>query len=301
MTHVRISTVIVLYNSAILDSDTINTLFQTYRENVKLTVTIWNNGPFDLSKNDISDFIVKCKEYDINCEIYQDCRNVSLSKIYNLFISTHPETDHYVILDQDTLLSTDFFTNIYNNQNYHVIVPLIYSPDDSINIKSPSYFNHKPFHHGVFNLGDCYAVGSCISFSSHLVSLMTAGNAKCFNECYAFYRVDTEFFSALKKHRSLQGICIGNITHDLSEKKNPEKMSEFKKVEVGYDKLLSRIYNRNKNTLQNIIYCLKLKKKYRIKLSGFIQLLQCAIKKKHPRAQFEISDIQKIAEHKGNQ
>lgn len=293
MAQLNISAIVVLYNSALFSSETINTLFSTKRENINLTVVIWNNGPTELSPDEAQRYLNKCREHSISSAIYQDCRNISLSKIYNFFIDNYAESDYFSILDQDTLLSQDFFTNIYNNMDYHVVLPVIHTPDDSESIKSPSYFNHKPFQHGEFNLGDCYAIGSCLSFSSHLVSLIRSDNMTCFDERYAFYRVDTEFFVTIKKHNHLKGICIGNIIHHLSEKKDPSKMCEFKKLENGYDRLLSRIHNRNKPLLKNIFYCFKLKKEYHISTHGFIALIKCIISKKHPKTEIFIGNNKK--------
>ncbi|AOR63327.1 glycosyltransferase family 2 protein [Pectobacterium wasabiae] len=291
----KIAAVVVLYNSKILNSETITNLFKSLKNDIELTIVIWNNGPSTLEKEDIQQYLERCKEQNIKSEIYQDCRNISLSMIYNFFIENNPDNDYYTIFDQDTLISKDFFKNIYDNKNYHVILPLIYSPNDETKIKSPSYPDHKPFHYGEFNLGDCYAIGSCISFSSHLVSLIKSTGTKCFDERYAFYRVDTEFFNNIKKFNSLKGICVGKTLHHLSEKDDPQKMHESKKLEVGYDKLLSRIYNRKKILLKNIIYCINLKIKYKISLLGFIKLIQCAITKKHPRTRFHIANEKSIS------
>lgn len=297
MAQLNISAIVVIYNSTLFTSETINKIFATARENINLTVAIWNNGPIELSQEEIQHYLDKCRKNNISSDIYQDCRNVGLSKIYNYFIDTYADSDFFCILDQDTLLSNDFFTNIYNNKHYHVVLPIIYTPDDANNIKSPSHFNHKPFHHGEFNLGDCYAIGSCLSFSSQLASLIKSDYVTCFDERYAFYRVDTEFFVRIKKYKNKKGICAGSIVHHLSEKKDSSKMSEFKKLENSYDRLLSRIYNRNKSLLKNIVYCLKLKHEYKMEFCSFVKLLKCAISKKHPRAQLQLINVKKIKTH----
>ncbi|MBE5223318.1 hypothetical protein IG608_17950, partial [Pectobacterium sp. A113-S21-F16] len=291
----KIHALVVMYNSSLFESETIQHLFKANVEQISLKIIVWNNGPHEFDKDDVFGFLGKCKDKKIDSDIYQDTRNISLSKIYNFFVDTYSDSEYFTIFDQDTLVSDDFFINIRNNKDCHVIIPLIFSPTEPDEIRSPSYFDHKPFHHGEFNLGDCYAVGSCLTFSNHLKNLIVANGEKCFDENYAFYRVDTQFFFHIKKFNYFKGICIGQIFHHLSEKDDPSKMNQFKKLEIGYDKLLSRIHNRRKSFLKNILYCVRLKCKYRINMRGFINLIRCAINKKHPRTMLHIEKNKKVS------
>ncbi|GKW41732.1 MULTISPECIES: hypothetical protein [Pectobacterium] len=288
--ELRVNALVVLYDSSLSTSETIQFLFQADLAEIELQIVIWNNGPKLLDKNDVDIYLKKCKEKSIQSFIYQDTRNISLSKIYNFFINNHPTSGFYSIFDQDTLVSSTFFKKIKENKDYHVIIPLVYSPENVKKVRSPSYFNHNPFHHGEFNLGDCYGIGSCLTFSNHLASLIKLSGYTYFNENYAFYRVDTEFFTLIKKFKNLKGICVGEVYHHLSEKADPGKISQGKKLEIGYEKLLSRYYNRNKFFIKNILYCFKLKKTYQLNFFGLILLIKCAINKTHPRAYFNIAN-----------
>lgn len=81
----NLSVIVILYGTAIQECTTINTLLKHINRPINLTIYVWNNGPVLLDEQDIVEFLNKATALGIKVEIYQDIRNVALSKIYNFF------------------------------------------------------------------------------------------------------------------------------------------------------------------------------------------------------------------------
>ena len=118
----NITAIIILYNSNIENSGTIQSLLTTNIKDINLKIIIWNNGPKFLTVQECQKIknIFNLKKIELS--IYEDINNIALSKIYNIFLNSE-HYDFFSLLDQDSQLNEDFFQNIINNNNYDVIVP----------------------------------------------------------------------------------------------------------------------------------------------------------------------------------
>ncbi|POE19877.1 hypothetical protein BV923_18950 [Pectobacterium odoriferum] len=290
----KINAIIVIYNCSIEKSVSIDSIFKANVGNVELNLLIWNNGREVLKEQDIKKYLEKCRQNNFSTAIYQDIRNISLSKIYNHLI----DESHYnfiSILDQDTELNYDFFQNIIKNSTYDIICPEVYLSNKG-NVKSSPVYNKSNINTdfvdvGDFNARSIFTCTSGITLSLGLIKSIRDKYGFVFNETYAFYWADHDLFERLRAFEFIKGMCVGKISHDMSGVGNEfKKMKEPTKLEHGYGKILRRVYNDNKSgLLQNFTYAIKfsIREKYSIKSS--MKIIQCALFKEHPRSKNKIS------------
>ncbi|MCL2893550.1 glycosyl transferase [Brenneria tiliae] len=295
MNPIKLNAVVVLYNSKLEDSLTINSIFKSDLSGAEFKLLIWNNGKYLLDNNDIDNYINSCAQKGITSEIYQDTRNISLSKIYNYFIKKS-DYEFISIFDQDTRINKCFFQNIIKNEDLDLICPEIYLSNKN-NIKSSPVYNTARVNTdfvqlGNFNANAIFTCSSGLSFSSKLIHQILEKHGFIFNEQYAFYWIDHDFLERLKDFDFVKGKCIGKIYHDMSGAGIEfHSMKESAKLEHGYGKILRRINNDNKsNVIRNIIYAIKYALKSKCSIKSMLSIIQCALYKKHPRSKFKINN-----------
>lgn len=291
----NITTIIILYNSSIEESSTIQSLLTSNITNINLKVIIWNNGPKPLIKDEYLKFKNIFDSYKIQLSIFENIHNIALSKIYNFFV-TKKQFDFFSILDQDSKLSSDFFQNIKNNSDYDVIVPAIYSSGWRTKENSlcfPIYHKSRDlFDKQIFEMGEIESISSGLTISKRLKDRLNENNNQIFNERYALYAIDTCFFIDLKSLSDsiYKGICLGKIDHSLDFKlQNPNKISSSRKLEMEYSKVLNKILYAKKSKLNVFLYLLRKLVKQKYSFYVFIKLVKCLIKHKHPRSSIPIT------------
>lgn len=289
----KIKILLIIYNESLNSSETISSLFEADLPDSLMEIIIWNNGPEYLSSNDIDDYINRCKEKNISTKIFQDTKNISLSKIYNYFVHS-TDYDFISIFDQDTRINNDFFQNIEKNSNVELICPEIYLSNKN-NIKSSPVYNKSKnntefVEPGDFNANAIFTCASGLSLSSGLIHRILNQYNFVFDERYAFYWVDHDFFERLYALGCIKALCAGKIYHDMSGVGNDySHMKESAKLEHGYGKILRRIYNENKTgTFRNLIYAIKYISKSKCSVHSGWKMLICALWKRHPRSKFSI-------------
>lgn len=291
----RINVLTVLYNCSLSNSNTIKAVLQAKLESIQLNMIIWNNGPTLLDKEDINNFIEVSQKLEIISSIYQDIRNLSLSKIYNYFINKL-DYDFFVIFDQDSMIESSFFQNIFHNSEYAIICPAIY-PEQKIERQCfPSDFEQKekvtPL--GEFDLGNTRTINSGTALSKNLINKLLTNHHYVFDEKFAFYHTDHRLFDLIHitpQTAVLKGLCIGKMHHDMTCELSLENLSERARLEIALAKMLMRIYrncNPKKEIRRNLFYAYKMKKKDNLNFKSFIELLKCVITKEHPRSRASI-------------
>ncbi|MBA0178565.1 glycosyl transferase [Pectobacterium carotovorum] len=283
----------VLYNCSIENSSTITSIFNTITDETNINLLIWNNGDTILNERDLNKYLHRCKQKKIATEIYQDTRNLSLSKIYNYFINKN--SYHFIsIFDQDTNIEKYFFKNIKDNMGYDIICPEVYLSNKE-NVKSSPVYNKAKVNTdfvdvGGFNARSIFTCASGVTLSLRLIKSISDKYGFVFNETYAFYWADHDLFERLRAFEFIKGMCIGKISHDMSGVGNEfEKMKEPTKLEHGYGQILRRIYNDNKSgLLQNFIYAIKFSVREKCSIKSSIKIIQCALFKAHPRSKNKI-------------
>lgn len=286
----NITAIIILYNSNIENSGTIQSLLTANIKDINLKIIIWNNGPQRLTAQECQKIknIFNLKKIELS--IYEDINNIALSKIYNLFLKSE-HYDFFSLLDQDSQLNEDFFQNIVNNNNYDVIVPSIYSAGWRTKENSlcfPVYHkNHEILDKKTFLMGEIESIASGLTLSHRLITSLVNIKKEIFNERYALYGIDTDFFINLKSlnDKIYKGICVGKINHSLDfNLQDRKKISPSRKLEMEYSKVLNKLFHDKKNRLNVFFYLLRKFFKKEYSSSTFLKLLKCLIRKQHPRA-----------------
>lgn len=291
----KINALVVLYNSSLSDSMTLKSILNSDINEVELNLIIWNNGPVLLDEHDISNFLKSCKKNKINSSIFQDIRNISLSRIYNHFIY-QLNYDFFVIFDQDSMIDSYFFQYIYRNNNYAMICPAVYPKQRDEKHCFPCDYELKDqvISKGKFSLSDIRTINSGTAISKQLVNILLTNHHYVFDEKFAFYHTDHRFFDLIHvtpEAATLDGLCIGRMYHDMTCEVSFKEQNQRTRLEIAYAKMLLRIY-RSKNPKneirRNLIYAYKMKHKDNLNFRSFIMLLKCVIFKRHPRSFYNI-------------
>ncbi|KFA59435.1 hypothetical protein A9G48_06885 [Gilliamella sp. wkB18] len=292
----RINVLTVLYNCALSDSETLRSILQTNLESIKLNMIVWNNGPNLLKEQDIKNYLELSQNKGITTSIYQDVRNLSLSKIYNHFINKL-DYDFFVIFDQDSNIDCSFFQNIYHNSHYAIVCPAIF-PKQKIDKQCfPSDFEQREqvTPPGEFNLSNTRTINSGTALSKDLIDKLLDNHHYVFDEKFAFYHTDHRLFDlihATPQTAMLKGLCIGKMYHDMTCEISYNELSERARLEIAYAKMLMRMYrarNPKIEVLRNLFYAYKMKKKDKLSIKSFLKLLKCVITKEHPRSYASIN------------
>ena len=285
----NITAVIILYNSDIKSSETIQSLLNTQKKNINLNIIIWNNGPKQLEINECKEFESIFNKQNVQISIYENTNNIALSKIYNFFIIKE-NFDFFSILDQDSILASDFFQNILLNNTFDIIIPFIYSANWRTKEKSLCYpiyaQSEKLLDKATFEMGEIESIASGLTISHKLINYLFQTKTQIFNESYALYAIDTCFFIDLKKlnNTNFKGLCIGKINHSLNfNLHNKAQISPTRKLEMDYSKILNKLLYENKTSIKVLLYILRKFVRKEYSLNVFLKLSRCLIAKKHPR------------------
>lgn len=217
----RFSVLVVLFNKEIVDSLTLTALKKYPYFLEKVHLTIWNNGPFALKEK--GGGLVNLVN---NITIHETLENKSLSMIYNVFLKEN-DSDYYVILDDDSLLSKSYIDALINLDTQHFVTPIIKANNKII---SPSNLikNSKE------DRKNLRAIASGLVISKDLKSKVFSKYNSCFDERFYFYGVDTSFLYRLNRIDVVNTIIPG-FDHKISEYIVENKIREdFKSKELSY-------------------------------------------------------------------
>lgn len=287
----RVLSTVILYNSKVSDSDTLQSILDIELDkSVCLTVSIWNNGPSLLDESELNAYKVKALSKNINVTVYQDIRNIALSKIYN-FIIKKDCFDFFIPLDQDTVLSKNYFDIIKNHADLDLILPLVFAGEDYSEIKFPFDIANKKVvvHEQDVMANTVTSVTSGLIISHRLVKLFTDKMLNVFDERFAFYGIDTAFFINIHHLSSKNNIkcgCFGKIKHSLSTYVEESSQASYsRRMEFLYYALLYRLNYKGKSRLSILSLILTRLFTGRIRdLKGLRNTLYCLVYKQHPRS-----------------
>lgn len=287
----NITAIIILHSSNIELSKTIQSLLNSNIKGINLNVIIWNNGPTQLTIKECEKYKIFFDTNKIQLSIYENIQNIALSKIYNFFIQKFQKYNFFTILDQDSILNTDFFQNIKLNSDFDIIVPAIYSAgwrSKENSLCFPVYIGtNNLLDKKTFVMGEIESISSGLTLSNKLVTYLSNTKRNIFNECYALYAIDISFFRDLKSLRDIpfKGLCIGKVNHSLDfNLQDRQKISPVRKLEMEYSKVLNKIYYDKKSRLNVFLYLLRRVMRKEYSFLAFLKLIKCLIRKKHPRA-----------------
>ncbi len=288
----NMTAVVILYNTYLLKSETLQSILINKLHNINLTLKIWNNGPNYLEEEDINKFFSFCLKSGINVDIFQDKRNVSLSKIYNLFIN-EKSYDYITILDQDSTLPEDFFAKIFLEKKTDIIIPLIFSNKNEIVAQTHPY----RLCDGEKIVTECSinkkieTVMSGMTLSSNFTETIIKNWNSVFEERLGFYGIDSDFFKRLNEMESLSNISVrskNKIHHSFALLDPNQSMSEFRKMELFYFKIFSRITYQKKGPISTLWVTLRDFIRMKNNFVTTYNLVMFVLRKRHPRSIFDI-------------
>lgn len=290
------SIIVILYNSSINNSTTLQSMLNADLPEGSVSLSIWNNGPSLLDKADIDTYQGLAQSKGISVEVQQDIRNIALSKVYN-FVVDKGNFDFFIPLDQDTQLAKDFFIKIEQQQALDLVLPIVYAEGQGDLIRFP--FNTKTkqavVDEQVVDTRAITSVTSAMAINKRLVALFKQHNLTVFDESFAFYGIDTAFFLNLHRVAATEQVacgCFGRIEHSLSTYVQENKQASYRRsIEFLYYAILYRLNYKNKSRLSMLFFLLSRLLKGRIKdFKSLKNALYCIIYKRHPRASLNISN-----------
>lgn len=285
----NITAVVIIYSSTLKNSATLQSIINCNLENIKLNICIWNNGPAALAEKDIIDFFSLCKNKNIIIDIYQDTRNIALSKIYNYFI-TNCSYDFITLLDQDSVVPDNFLINIAHHPDADLILPKI------IVTKNNIFTQTDPHIVGDINVtypegkidGTVDSVMSGLSLSQNATNKIISFRGYVFEERLAFYGIDSDFFRIVnimnENLKRLSVYCSNEIHHSFAMFDSQEAQSEFRIMEMFYFKYFIRIEWQKKSTLSTLWICIRDFLRRKTNFNRMKNLILFTLNGKHPRS-----------------
>lgn len=281
------SIVVILYDSQIADSETLQSLLQAEMDGYSVNLSIWNNGPTLLKENDIEDYKERAAFKNIQVKIYQNIRNIALSKIYNFLIEKR-NFDFFIPLDQDTGLDKDYFKIIKAHSNLDIILPYIYTGLETVQFPFNTKDKQPIVADSMVDPKTVTSINSGLVINSRLVNLFLKYNTNMFDERFAFYGIDTVFFLNLHElcnNQLIKAGCFGKIKHSLAMYEKNGKVSYQRNLELIYFKLLYRRFYKNKSKLSIFYLAFTFLCFGNIKtIQGLKGVLCCLIEGHHPRS-----------------
>lgn len=293
----QLSTLVILYNATILDSTTLQTLLDCQLADHKLTLHIWNNGPKALEQPDIDAYLDVVEGLGVTVHIYEDIRNLALSKIYN-FIINKGAFDFFIPFDQDSCLNKDFFITVADYPTLDLILPRV---ENNGKTKFPYYVKQGPINEeGKVEVNRVTSINSGMAISSHLVKIFQDSGLTVFDERFAFYGIDTAFFLNLwelyHQYPIISCGCYGKIEHSLAmdeEEATQGKLSDNRRLEYLYFFILYRLHYKHRSKLSILYHMLNKIWKSNIRSKeNLSKIIKCILLGQHPRSAMSIKESQ---------
>jgi hypothetical protein len=204
---------VVTYKMEYEKSETINALIKYSSIFHGCVIHFWDNSP---DQSYVSRDLLEPLLNSNRIEFYWTPENTPLSKIYNKIASQIDSTDYLTLLDQDTTLPAEFWTELLEQINFghSLILPRIYcnsilvSPGKRFIAKGYLLSNINP---GIAPSKNMLAINSGMTIRADVIKNTP------YNEELKFYGTDTYFMRMYEaSHKDLY-ILESTLTHSLAE------------------------------------------------------------------------------------
>lgn len=289
----KIASVVITYNSTLTNSETLTSLLECQKEHINVTLLVWNNGPNILSEEDIKNFLIACKEKGINVKIYQDIRNIALSKIYNFFINSE-EFDFITLLDQDSILPKDYYTKISSHLSADIVAPIIFAE------KNGDLIQTDPHFYGDVNIMipegkvkiKIDSIMSGLAISRKGIEKISNYRSYIFEERLAFYGIDSDLFRTInimqEKGFDLEIYCENKIYHSFAMFDTKENKNSFRVMEMSYFQSFIRNEYQKKSKASTLFIYVRDFLRRKIKFEVAKKLIMFSRDSTHPRSKINI-------------
>lgn len=215
----NILVVIVLYKIELYESITYNSFIKSVVDlNLNYEILIFNNS---------SDVIIK---NDFNHVIVNSTINERLSGAYNyaLNYATEQHKDWLLLLDQDTIITRDYFVklqNFFQESHAEDIVAVVPFLREKNRVLSPQKINFFGWwQHKILNSG--YQKGRVSAFNSlSLLKVEFLNSIGGFNEEYPLDMLDHWYYLQIYKLKKIVYVLNTYIEHELSVSNYESKVS----------------------------------------------------------------------------
>ncbi|BES82992.1 hypothetical protein PEC302107_09320 [Pectobacterium araliae] len=290
----KITSVVIIYNAKLNESDTLKSILECHLESVELNICIWNNGPTLLDEKDISHFLLVCQEKKVSVEIYQDIRNLALSKIYNFFIKKN-NFDLISILDQDSILPKEFLSNLSHYDDADILIPKIVTEIESNPIQ---IYPHEDGSKKIISEGKVKnkinSAMSGVTISQKFIKKIIKFRGAPFEERLAFYGIDSDLFREIglmiDKGISINMYCKSQIIHSFSNFDPKEKNNKFRDMEIFYFKYFIRLKYQKKSVFSTLLILIKDLIRFKNSFLKTKNLVEFTLTGTHPRSKIDILD-----------
>ena len=263
-----INILVVVFNKPFGESTTLTELLYISKSGIlkQARLIIWDNS---LVKVDATELDL-LKEYLGDIVIVHTPENLPLSKIYNNVINNYIQpADYLILLDHDTLITKEYFTEIIDkvsaNNSPDLLLPRVIVNGK---IESPAYqyilFSKRWTRHlsGFYNSRYVTAINSGMVISGRFL----ASGFK-YDERLLFYGTDTFMMYEYCKFNSKFYLLNVDLKHDLNLLSNPS-VGQKAKIFKAIKKANLIVYSSNGlhfvlTLINNVVVAVKYAIKYR--------------------------------------
>ncbi|WP_111895166.1 glycosyltransferase family 2 protein [Acinetobacter sp. MB5] len=283
MAQLKIALVVIVYGKTLQQSLTIQDLLKFKYPLHQLLIV--NNGPEAILEHDSC--IQDLGQIHQNVTLQNQLQNKPLSWIYNDFIQSY-DADYYVLFDDDTEINEQYQDVLFHLKNVDFELPEIRARCD-LKPRFPMMNSQLLQHRGeIIEPEKIYSVGSGLIISHRIKEFFKDKNMEIFDSNFAFYGVDTTFFTRInqfiKQGYKFKFSSMTYLNHCLSL--TEESLTTWRKNEFIYENVLTLKYYSSSQWSKNLKF-IKLVFRKIIKLSfrdAFL-IIKVFFKGKHPRCE----------------
>lgn len=253
----KLNIVVVLYNKALSQSKTINSLLENIDSFVDMdvSVSIWNNGPNSIEQ-EVSSFIDS--QTFKNFVICENLSNSPLSLVYNSMLV---EECSNIYFDDDTFVTKEYVLSVndFMKSDREVFLPKIQSMGQR---RYPKVNKVAGDFDGELNELSVVSILSGLLIKADTSYRLKSKFGNVFDQRFNIYGVDTTLFYRLKSLNFDRYYVGGTLEHDLSgvSAGGPQHVSMFRVQERLWDFTLQTIFYRKLGALLGLIQFLKIYK-----------------------------------------
>jgi GT2 family glycosyltransferase len=248
---------VVIYNITVEQSKTIDSLTRNSSLINNSTVHIWDNSPlpnrFDVKKIQGST--------SLRIKYIHTPENTSLSVIYNKIAKETPEKSYLTILDQDTDLPSEYFSELaaLQEKKHPLILPIVLCRNTIVSPGRRIYSHGMLFHEiasGAHSSKNLLAINSGMSISHEVFSKFN------YDSRLRFYGTDTYFMRMYEKFFSHAYVMSTRIDHSLAEME--DRSSDWRRSHLQEKiRTFGIIFNNSPlESMLSRLHCLILRIKY---------------------------------------
>lgn len=243
---------VVLYNKALDESDTLKALLSTHYNLGNSTLVVWDNSQIPCLNTIDQERIAQ----KINLKYCYYGKNESLSVIYNKIVDEYANLYSFLILlDHDTNLPPDYFFKIEQSSQYvsdecALLLPQVYSNNTLVSPARIYAFYGRYFKKvqcGYLSAKHVTAINSGMVISMNIFHI----NGFRYDSRLTFYGIDDYFMREYLKNYSYIYVLDCMLEHSLDFF---NKNESFERKEIRFKNMIdAMLYMNNSNIFINLL------------------------------------------------